>query len=144
MAGLLIGFTGNRGGMTDDQKRVFLNIFGTGNNYITEFHHGDCVGSDSDAHDIVRAGMFWQCKIIGHPPINDEFRAFKECDELMAPLPYLMRNQNIVKRTHHLIACPVGPEKVRSGTWSTIRYARKMLRPITILMPNGQVEREKG
>jgi hypothetical protein len=33
-------------------------------------------------------------------------------------------------------------EVVRSGTWSTIRYARKRSKPITVILPDGSLQRE--
>jgi hypothetical protein len=37
---------------------------------------------------------------------------------------------------------PSGPERLRSGTWATVRYARKLRKPITILWANGEVTEE--
>ena len=40
-----------------------------------------------------------------------------------------------------LLATPKGPEKLRSGTWATVRYARKVGKRIVIIEPDGkQVE----
>lgn len=41
--------------------------------------------------------------------------------------PYLERNANIVEESSILIACPIdkNEEEWRSGTWSTVRKARK-------------------
>jgi len=41
--------------------------------------------------------------------------------------PYLKRNLNIIKNSSILIACPIDKnrEDLRSGSWSTIRKARK-------------------
>jgi len=41
------------------------------------------------------------------------------------PTPYLSRNRAIVDETEMLIATPAEfTEQQRSGTWSTVRYAR--------------------
>ena len=58
------------------------------------------------------------------------------------PKPYLERNKDIVDETGLLIATPKGEEIVRSGTWSTIRYARKNHKKIIIIMPNGNLRFE--
>ena len=52
----------------------------------------------------------------------------------------LARNRIIAARCDALLACPAEPdEQLRSGTWSTIRYARKAGKPITIIRPDGGV-----
>jgi hypothetical protein len=49
--------------------------------------------------------------------------------------PYLERNLNIIKYSFVLIACPIdkNKEEFRSGTWSTIRQAKKLNKLIYIL-----------
>jgi hypothetical protein len=55
--------------------------------------------------------------------------------------PPLERNKHIVHNCGWLIAAPKeDSETLRSGTWATIRYARKLRRPITIVFPNGEVQ----
>lgn len=144
MAKLIVGFTGSRKGMTKAQAEVFTNIFSTGNNYITEFHHGLCEGSDAQAHDLVRARAFWNCSIVGHPPSHQTHYAPRRCDKRFTPAPYLVRNRVIVNCTAYLIATPSGPEITRSGTWSTVRYARKQKKSILIIMPDGQIIKENS
>lgn len=56
----------------------------------------------------------------------------------MTPAPYLERNAAIVQSTLELIATPGETvEQVRSGTWATIRQARRRRRPTTIVWPDG-------
>lgn len=44
-----------------------------------------------------------------------------------------------------MIATPSSKEEeLRSGTWSTVRYARKLRRPVTLIYPDGSVVEEKG
>lgn len=49
--------------------------------------------------------------------------------------PYLQRNLDIIKNSSILIACPVNKnkEELRSGTWSTIRRAKKEKIQVIIL-----------
>ena len=73
--------------------------------------------------------------IVIHPPINEKFRAFtnklvKDSSSvcyMMNRAPYLTRNRNLVVESDILIALTQNPEleQLRSGTWSTVRYARK-------------------
>lgn len=97
--------------------------------------HGDCVGADEDFHRLARlSGLY----IIGHPPLNNSKRAFCKFDEERSPQEYLVRNKNIVDGSFWMIFTPPGfEEETRSGTWSTIRYARQRGSLITIVWPDG-------
>jgi hypothetical protein len=80
-------------------------------------------------------------KVFVHPPDDDTRRAYCGVHpaRLAAPKPYLMRNKDIVDQTSILVAAPKGPEEKRSGTWATVRYARKLGRPIYICYPDGKM-----
>lgn len=118
-----IGFTGTQIGMSDRQKEQFvLDLLEL--NPI-EFHHGDCVGADAEAHDIVRE-FFPTCIIVGHPPINSSKRAYKKCDIYRNTKEYIDRNHDIVDETDAIFATPKSDiEELRSGTWATVRYSKK-------------------
>lgn len=134
-----IGFTGTREGLTTPQYVALRSLLGSLlSSPADTFHHGDCIGSDAQAHDVVRNVS--HARIIGHPPDKKVIRAFKKCDYLMAELPYLVRNRNIVDATDQTIATPDGPERQRSGTWSTVRYALKRGKPVSIVWPDGRME----
>ena len=137
-----IGFTGTRGGMTTEQHRSFIAWIRDA--AATEFHHGCCIGSDADAAEVAssRDLGFARPRIVAHPPINNSKVSATEqmfADETRPPLDYLTRNRNIVDACDVLLACPKGPEERRSGTWSTIRYARKCGKRVVIFWPNGEV-----
>lgn len=101
-------------------------------------HHGDCIGADADFH---RLAVLQGLKTHGHPPINPSKRAWCKFDEIENEKEYLDRNKDIVDATHFLIACPqTFEEELRSGTWSTIRYARIQQKPGVIVWPDGGVE----
>ena len=92
-----------------------------------EFHHGDCVGADEITH-FYAASLGY--RIIIHPPVDPKARAFCRIWErgvILEEAPYLVRNNDIVKACEVLVAMPkvVGKEERRSGTWATVRYARK-------------------
>lgn len=132
-----IGFTGTQQGMTIDQKTEFLHritIFD-----MAEFHHGDCIGADSQAHDMVR--LFPKCSIHIHPPINKIKSAHKKGDIVHKEEEYLHRNRSIVFHTDILIATPKeATEQLRSGTWATIRYAKRTHKTCLIIFPDGSVQ----
>ena len=132
-----IGFTGTQTGMTHMQKRVFerlLHQFG-----CTEFHHGDCIGADSDAHKIARTlAVPW---IVIHPPTDPRKRAFCKANLVRPEKAYILRNHDIVNDTDTLIATPKeDTEQLRSGTWATIRYANKTGKRVIIIYPLGKIE----
>jgi hypothetical protein len=137
--GYSIGFTGTQQGMTQSQKdmvKYFLGFFA-----VSEVHHGDCVGADAEFHAIARSERL---KVALHPPTNPAKRAFCEADEEFPKKDYLVRNREIVDNSDILIATPkTKKEEVRSGTWSTIRYAQKPNvrkdKRIIIIFPDGEV-----
>lgn len=145
-----IGFTGTQKGMTNEQVFALHKFLGEHYN-INEFHHGQCIGADIEAHRIIRGthhlreelgGFLSQIKIIIHPPIDTKKVARVEFPfELRKPKPYLERNKDIVNETNLLIACPKNfKEELRSGTWATIRYAKKQSKEIIIIYPSGRIE----
>ena len=72
------------------------------------------------------------------------YRAWREVPQQMMrrERPYLDRNKDMVRETAWLIAAPAEPEEqLRSGTWSTIRFARKLGKPVFLIFPDGTVNR---
>ncbi len=126
-----IGFTGTQLGMSQHQKEQFVvKMFELS---PTEFHHGDCIGADAEAHDIVRE-FFPDVKIHIHPPIISSKRAFKQGDVIYEVDEYLKRNRIIVNSTDWLVGAPKNDiDELRSGTCSTIRYAKKHSKPNSVL-----------
>lgn len=126
------GFTGTQRGMTMAQKYALRNLLTNGEG---EFHHGDCIGSDAEAHGI--ATCLGYCCVI-HPPTNSSKRAWCNAWVMRPMMPYLKRNHNIVDETAALIATPGEfEEQLRSGTWATVRYARKLGRKVFLILPDG-------
>jgi hypothetical protein len=124
-----IGFTGTQAGMSERQKgslHAILVSYG-----CSIFCHGDCVGADAEAHDIAKAlGTF----VTIFPPENPSKRAFKRAEVTHAPKPYLARNRDIVDACDLLVVAPkTDTEELRSGTWSTKRYAERIGKPFTVL-----------
>jgi hypothetical protein len=137
-----IGFTGSSKYVTKEQQLSLAEVLAENcvvEDYARpEFHHGDCVEADALAHDLAHQLKYY---IVVHPPINNKARAFKSGDLILATLPYLIRNKRIVEATEKLIAVPAQKEEQfrRSGTWFTIRYARKTGKPVTLIYPDGTI-----
>ncbi len=129
---MIFGFTGNRYGLSEIQIKEILNLLENEKGEI-EVHHGDCVGSDEQFHKLCEKNP--KIKIVIHPPSDDKLRAFCKSEYITEPKPYLKRNSDIIKSCEVLIACPLNEkEMLRSGTWSTIRKARKQKKEIHILV----------
>lgn len=137
-----VGFTGTQEGMTLAQKELTLRrlrtlLDGTPRNQLAA-HHGICIGADAHFHYACQA---LEIPIIGHPPINQS--KMEKLDGflyLWDPKEYLDRNTDIVNCSDLLIATPKEMQEVlRSGTWSTIRKARKRGIQRYIILPNGEV-----
>lgn len=122
-----IGFTGTQQGMNDFQTENVVNKLVEivkANHKELVFVHGDCVGSDEEVATLARELGFY---IIGRPALVAEHkRAYFKCDTLFPAKAPLDRNQDIVDNSDMLIATPKEQSEVlRSGTWSTIRRAKK-------------------
>ena len=125
-----VGFTGTQSGMSQKQLQQLRDLLSKYDN-SDEFHHGDCIGADSEAHDVARG--FSVCSCV-YPPSNCKKRAYKKGQYTYTPKDYISRNHNIVNAVQLLIAAPRrNEEELRSGTWATIRYARKVNVPVIIM-----------
>lgn len=100
------------------------------------FHHGDCVGADAESHDLVR---HTDSKIVIHPPVKDDLRAFKKGDEERTPKTYFARNRDIVNESDVLLATPFTAEETQGGTWYTINYCVKQKKKVYIVLPSGEI-----
>ncbi len=130
-----IGFTGTLHGMTPSQCDALATILHQIEREvpIRRFHHGDCLGADAQAHAIA-LGRY---TIVVHPPSNTNFRAYcLDAQEYLPAWPYDLRNKDIVNASDLLIAAPqTADERQRSGTWSTVRYARGLSKNLLVLAP---------
>lgn len=146
-----IGFTGTQKGLSTKQSyeleeilwKTILDHPGS-----VEFRHGDCIGADFQAHAIFHDLMMLRSNgyIVIHPPSNPEKRAYSEKARngaynklsvvVLDEKPYLERDQDIVDWSDVLIACPhSAKEQQRSGTWATVRKARRAGKRVIIIDP---------
>lgn len=138
-----VGFTGTREETTTEQFHALCEWMKRQSG-VAEFHHGCCVGADSDAWEAAVEHLKG-AKVVAHPPTNKSLvseSAIEFADEVRDAKPYLCRNADIVNEADMILACPKGPEEQRSGTWSTIRYGRKLGRRIVIVYPDGSIVEE--
>lgn len=127
-----IGVTGTREGANVKQLAEIGSLLSEIQG--VELHHGDCVGVDEQTAIIARALGY---RLICHPPIKSQLRAFVESDQSMEPVGYLQRDRNIVQATQLLIVVPAQDEwQPRGGTWYTHDHAVRKNKPIVIIYPN--------
>lgn len=150
---MIYGFTGTQKGMQSFQKQeLVLRLEG-----CTEFTHGDCIGSDKEANQIAFEQGIQFFTIF--PPSDTKKRAYcfnperylmngntqwREINwegkiinvRWMPKDDYLKRNKKIVDHCQKMIATPKEFEhSLRSGTWTTIRYAWKIKKELIIIPP---------
>ena len=134
-----IGFTGTRTGMTVAQVVAVVNrlqLIAALRHEVLIVHHGDCMGADEQFHKLVFSHLP-DARIVLHPPTNNALRAF--CSggcTVLTPRGYLLRNKDIVHASDIVLAAPATQHEVlRSGTWATIRYARKYGKECVVFPP---------
>lgn len=104
-------------------------------------HHGCCVGSDAEMH-VLAVAQEWS--VVGHLPTNRSLvmQQTTGFHQLIAePGDYMARNHAVVNAGYALLAAPKTPhEQIRSGTWATIRFARRLHKHIVLFWPDGTVQ----
>lgn len=116
---MTVVFTGTRHGMSIRQRVQLGKTLSLLRGYrlATEcaFHHGAAVGADEQAGKIASLASF---VIVEHPAAGNPLR----------------RNREMVAMADIVVAAPASDaEELRSGTWATIRYARKACVPVVML-----------
>lgn len=136
-----IGFSGTRYGMTDIQRIELVKILL--NHYpFYSIRAGNCIGADEEFNKIIFT-IFPKVQRISHPPINKSLCSQVPYTLYEEPKDYLERNKDIINYSTIFIACPDGlVEKLRSGTWQAIRYAKttKHLIYKIIVFPDGSIK----
>ena len=130
--GLIVGFTGTRAGISEAQRAMLKRLLPG----AVELHHGDCVGADEEVHALA---LGLKIPIVIHPPSDNKLRAFCKNARMMEPRPYLTRNRAIVNVAQIVVATPRTDHEPLpgrgQGTWSTVRFARRMGREVIVLYP---------
>jgi hypothetical protein len=144
-APVVLAFTGSRRGLTPAQLAALAEVL-AGYPGAT-LHNGCAEGADEAALDIAYdLGLRLECWPCNY---DQRERAWNYVYEnplatLHPTAPPLERNRRMVEAASVVVACPDGPEERRSGTWSTVRAARRLGRSIVIVWPDGRIERERG
>lgn len=136
-----IGITATRDGLTGPQLRTIiekiLGLRATSTEGVA-LHQGCCDGGDEQI-TIVAASL--GIPIVAYPPTDKKLfstLAYELSRTVMPEGPYLERNGRIVNACDMLIGAPKQKyEELRSGTWSTIRYARSLNKMMTIVWRDG-------
>jgi|SRR5208282_4174438 len=138
--GKKVGFTGTSRGASPSQlaelEEKLKALLADG---FDELHHGLCIGADEQCARIAKRLGF---RVVAHPglprdPTNMMYRSdFAENDEVREPEPFIARDQGIVDEVERMLATPLTrAEQTRSGTWTTVRYARKVGRLVDLILP---------
>lgn len=138
----IVGFTGARiERATFAQMRSFARVLELLNPSC--FVHGDCIGWDYAAACWV-AENIRDCVIHKYPSNLRATQANGPGAFMAEPAPPLERNTTIVRVSQIMVACPKeASEQLRSGTWSTVRRARKAGRPLVGIEPLGMLWSER-
>lgn len=129
-----VGFTGTQIGMTQSQRKELEEKLKAlkAEGYVW-FHHGNCIGADEQAAMIAKRLGF---RLHAHP-CNIKKKQSNIWNDITEneKLP-LTRNKDIVDRCTVMFAAPKSrEEELRSGTWATVRHARKVERDLRLLLP---------
>jgi len=135
---MILAFTGSRSGLTPHQAAALEALLESLEG-LTALHHGCCLGADEDCA-LLLAQINPSVLQVGHPCnllAQVSQQALAVCRQVLPVRPPLNRNHDLVDAAQLLIACPDGPERLHSGTWATVRHARKQGKPIHLLWPDG-------
>lgn len=136
-----IGFTGTRHGMTRPQQEAVRTML---QKTLARYGasvlcvHGACVGADAEFDALcAERGLDVVCRPSDLPGMTASVTA----RPIAPPAAPLARNVAIVRMSSVLIARPRGTEQdePRSGTWATIRQARRDRVPVRLVWPDGGV-----
>lgn len=128
---LIVGITGTRNKINNKQLNEIIDFFR--DNYVTELHHGDCVGADVT---VAKIATRLNIKTVCHPPIKDELRAHHQSTVILEPLSYFARNRKIVESVELMLVVPMQTEwQSTGGTWYTYDYVIKKEVPVKIIWP---------
>lgn len=136
-----LSFTGTHRGMTQPQILKLAEFIAKASVLV----HGACVGADDQA-DLL--AVFFCVPRRALPSTSVSMRV--PYDTLLSRIgsrifidlakPPLVRNKHIITAGDRLVACPAQVlEVLRSGTWATVREARRQGVPVVVITPEGDL-----
>ncbi len=131
----ILAFTGTRQGMTIPQMSEVAGYLVLHPEF-DEYHHGGCVGADARFHQMV-IELMEEYELHIHwsdiPGLHMSHPRNAVQHEAKRPL---LRNRDMADIANTLLATPKEADEItRSGTWATIRYARKAGAEVIIFAP---------
>lgn len=137
----VLGVTGSQLGASTAQLHTFKSWVLENWDKIEAVHNGCCVGWDTQVAYILHGNGLEEL-VVWHPPSNSDKQGIFQRDwpmgEWRKPKPYLDRNWDIAKECDVVIGAPrTDEEQIRSGTWATLRYARKLGKEVKVLRRMG-------
>lgn len=136
-----IGFTGTRCRMLPAQMVAVADFLGQYSAFIG--HHGCAIGADSQFDGLARAALGFEHMVLYPMLFAGNKRGLvpqSPGDVWYKPQDPLVRNMDIARACDLLLATPKEMHMtLRSGTWTTIRYALQEEKPVFVVIPSGQV-----
>lgn len=139
MSDYSVVFTGTQAGMTNEQSRNVAKAL----TKTRRMFNGLCIGADEEAHEIFRLIHGEHGTVIGFPSTIQGKCVDLTVDAIHPPANPLERNRTMVDEAIRAgnPLCVAAPramgEELRSGTWATVRYARKRNVPVFVCWPDG-------
>jgi hypothetical protein len=138
-----LSFTGSQLGMTARQKdSAHFYLLATEPTVVI---HGGCIGADWEFDGIAANLGIPRIVFPSDSPTKsvpiERYRLEHQGRNgsriaFMTPMPALKRNPLIVDEGEQLLAAPAQPSMIlRSGTWTTVRYAYRVKKHVEILRP---------
>jgi hypothetical protein len=135
-------FTGSQDGMTRVQADVVYQWLVQHDDIIEEIRHGGCIGADKEFHDFCQHFNLGELVEVYPSNIPSKQAVINpEAYKIKHPPDFpLERNKTMVYASEVCLATPKEADEVmRSGTWATIRYARKNHLKVVIIEPSGAI-----
>lgn len=142
-----IAFTGTREGMNEYQLEQLEKILTENRSFIVYGGHGNCIGADVQFHKAFRRILDRNTYLAVFPSTSKRTRAPdpRDASYIDDPESPTTRDHTIVISAGPggtLIAAPLDDnETAKSGTWLTVRYARKRKIKVIILKRKREGER---